>query len=260
MGVPFPVAGVASSLMARRPRILIPLGMLLASVPGFLIGPQTGVMTVLCAGALAVCIHYGAGVHQAMAVAAAATVLGAALPFYPSPVFMSLSPADMEPVTQLYVDMGMERSVIEDVFSTMEYLAPGIGAVQISLGCMASVVFVAALRRGGFRRSGRFSMAWQVAWVLIACLAVRVFAGSLPAAALRIADNVMLFMALPYLIEGGAVVLRWASAYPGMTVVLVIALVLVTPMLLIVVAFTGVLDTWFDFRRRLDMKAERLDK
>jgi len=26
------------------------------------------------------------------------------------------------------------------------------------------------------------------------------------------------------------------------------------------VALTGVLDTWFDFRRRIDMKVERLDK
>ncbi len=240
--------------------MLIPLGVLLASAPGFLTGPQTGVMAVLCAGAMAVCLHYGTGKHQAMAVAAAVTVLGAALPIDPAPVFMSMSSRDIEPVMQLYSEMGIEDSTIREVMATMEYLAPGIGALQISLGCMAAVLFAASVRGGGFAGSGRFSLAWQMSWVLIVCLTARVFSGGMPPAVVRIADNVLLFMALPYLIEGGAVVLRWASPYPGMTVVLSIALVLLTPMMLMAVALTGVLDTWFDFRRRLDMKVERLDK
>ncbi len=260
MGVPFPAAGLAAGLMARKRGVLIPLGMLIAVAMGFLMGPQAGVMTVFCASSLAVCLRLRVNMHMAIAVTSAATILGASLPVDPSPVFMSLRLEDMEPLTELYVDMGMERSMIEDVFSTMEYLSPGMGAIQISLGCIATVLFLSAGKSGGFGPHGRFIMGWQTAWVIIACLAVRVFAGSLPAVALRIADNVLLFMALPYLLEGGAVVLKWASSFPGMTAVMAVALVLATPVMLSVVALTGVLDTWFDFRRRMDMKVERLDE
>lgn len=260
MGVPFLVAGAAAGLMARKQPIMIPLGMLLAGTLGFMMGPQSGIMTVLCSATLALCMRKRAGTTHTMALAAAVTVFGASLPTDPAPVFMSIRFDDMEPLTQLYADMGVEPALIEDVFSTMEYLSPGMGAIQISLGCIAVVLFLRAVKRDCFGPSGRFALGWETAWVLIVCILARVFTDALPPVTARIADNVLLFMALPYLIEGGAVVLRWAASFPGMAVVLAVALLLATPFMLGAVALTGVLDTWFDFRRRIDMKVERLDK
>lgn len=246
--------------MARKQPIMIPLGFLLAGTLGFLMGPQAGIMTVLCSATLALCLHKRVGTNHTIALAAAATVLGASLPTDPDPVFMNMRFDDMEPLSQLYADMGVEPALIDEVFSTMEYLSPGMGAIQISLGCIAAVLFLRAIKRDCFGPSGRFALGWETAWVLIACLLARVFADTLPPVTARIADNVLVFMALPYLIEGGAVVLRWAASFPGMTVVLAVALLLATPFMLGAVALTGVLDTWFDFRRRIDMKVERLDK
>lgn len=260
MGVPFLVAGGAAGLMAGKKPIMIPLGFLFAGTLGFLMGPQAGIMTVLCSAVLALCLRKRVGTTHTIALTAAVAVLGASLPTDPDPVFMHMRLDDMEPLTQLYAEMGVEPSLIGEVFSTMEYLSPGMGAIQISLGCMAAVLFLKAMKRDCFGPSGRFALGWETAWVLIACLLARVFADALPPVTARIADNVLLFMALPYLIEGGAVVLRWAASFPGMTVVLAVAFLLATPFMLGAVALTGVLDTWFDFRRRIDIKVERLDK
>jgi len=260
MGVPFLVAGVAAGIMSGNRPVMIPLGFLFAGILGFVMGPQAGIMTVLCSATLALCLRKRAGTTRTIALAAAVTVLGASLPADPDPVFMNLHLDDMEPLTRLYADMGVEPALIGEVFSTMEYLSPGMGAVQISLGCIAAVLFLRVMKRDCFGPSVRFALRWETAWVLIACLLARVFSDALPPVAARMADNVLLFMALPYLIEGGAVVLRWAASFPGMAVVLTVALLLATPFMLGAVALTGVLDTWFDFRRRIDMKVERLDK
>jgi hypothetical protein len=255
MGAPFAVSGIAAGFMTRSRGFMIPMGMLLAASVGFLMGPQTGVMAVACSSAMALCSRRKTTMHHAIAVTAGVSVLAAALPLYQSPVFMRISGDDMRPVAELYVDMGMERAMVDEVLSTMEYLAPGIGAIQIAIGSMAAVLLMNAVGWGRrFGVSGKFMMGWQMAWVLIACLAVKALPGPLPSLATRAADNVLLFMTLPYLLEGGAVALRWASAYPGMTVVLLIALVLATPVVLAAVALAGVLDTWFDFRRRIDLK------
>lgn len=239
---------------------MIPLGFLFAGIVGFLMGPQAGIMTVICSATLALCLRRRVGTVRTIALASAVTVIGASLPTDPRPVFMHMRFDDMEPLTQLYTDMGVEPALISEVFSTMEYLSPGMGAVQISLGCLAAVMFLKALKRDCFGPSARFALGWETAWVLILCLVARVFSGSLPSVTARLADNVLLFMALPYIIEGGAVVLKWATLFPGMTVVLVVALLLATPFMLGAVALAGVLDTWFDFRRRIEMKMERLDQ
>lgn len=240
---------------------MIPAGILISASAGLLMGPQAGAMAVTAGAAMAVCARLRASLHNAMAVTTATAVLFAALPVYPFPVFMRAPGEEIEPVAGFYVDMGMEPAMVDRVLSTMQHLSPGIGAIQTALGSMAAVMLLNAMGRGkSFQPSRRFMMGWQISWVLIACLAVRAIPQGIPLQILRAADNVLLFMALPYLIQGGAVALKWASAYPGMTAVFLIALVLITPVVIMGTTLTGVLDTWFDFRKRIEMRAERLNK
>lgn len=258
MGLPFPVAAFAAGIMSRGRTAMIPLGMLAAAVPGFLMGPQAGVMSVVCASVIAICVRYRLDAHRTMAVAAAATILAAALPVDPYPVFMRVDAEVLAPLAQVYADMGVEPETTREVFSTMAYLAPGIGAIQISLGSIAAVMLLSRMSRERPCPSGKYMLGWQTAWVPIACLAIRVIPAELPVWMLRSADNVLLFMAWPYLAEGWAVARKWASSFPGMTAVLLVALFFVTPVLLAAVIMTGVLDTWFDFRKRLEKRLEGL--
>jgi hypothetical protein len=260
MGLPFPAAAFAAVIMSRDRMAMIPLGVLAASIPGFLMGPQAGVMSVVSASVMALCVRFRLDTHRTMAAAAAATVLAAALPVDSYPVFMGMDAADLAPLAQVYTDMGVEPETAREVFSTMAYLAPGIGAIQISLGSVAAVMLLSRLSGGRPIPSGKYMLGWQTAWVPIACLAARVLPAGLPAWALRSADNVLLFIALPYLIEGWAVARKWASSFPGMTVVLLAALFLVTPVVLAAVILTGVLDTWFDFRKKLENRLEGLNR
>ncbi len=256
MGLPFPTAAFAAGVMSGKKTAMIPLGVLVAAIPGFLVGPQAGLMSVVCASAMAVCVRYRLDSHRTMAVVAAATVLAAVPPVDRYPVFMQVKAEDLAPLVQVYSDMGIEPEAARKVFSTMEYLAPGIGAVQIALGSIAGVMLLSRISGTYPRPSGKFMMGWQIAWVPIICLAVRVIPAGPPEGIVRTADNLLFFIALPYFLEGWAVARKWAASFPGMTTVLLAALFLMTPVLLAAVILTGVLDTWFDFRKKLENRPE----
>jgi large subunit ribosomal protein L9 len=96
----------------------------------------------------------------------------------------------LAPLAQVYADMGVEPETPE-VFSTMAYLAPGIGAIQISLGSIAAVMLLSRMSRERPCPSGKYMLGWQTAWVPIACLAIRVIPAELPVWMLRSADNVL---------------------------------------------------------------------
>ncbi len=73
------------------------------------------------------------------------------------------------------------------------------------------------------------------------------------------AGNLLLFMALPYTVEGFQVAVHWAKGIPGMLVLLAVSAIFATPLVVGGVLLTGILDTWFDYRNKIDQRIERTE-
>ncbi len=87
-----------------------------------------------------------------------------------------------------------------------------------------------------------------------------VTARSLPVSPLilRIAKNLLIFCSLPYGIEGFQVAIKWAKNAQGMIFILIMTAVFAPPFFLSVLILLGILDTWFDYRKKIDIRIERI--
>ena len=65
-------------------------------------------------------------------------------------------------------------------------------------------------------------------------------------------------MALPYGIEGFQVALRWAKSIRGMVFILIMSSIFVPPFILGSLILLGILDTWFNYRKTINQKIERM--
>ncbi|HPJ29617.1 MAG TPA: hypothetical protein PLM22_11855, partial [Candidatus Sabulitectum sp.] len=52
--------------------------------------------------------------------------------------------------------------------------------------------------------------------------------------------------------EGLQTAVHWARRIPGMIMLLVIAGLFATPVVAAAILLVGILDTWFDYRKRID--------
>ena len=95
------------------------------------------------------------------------------------------------------------------------------------------------------------------AWILIAALAINL-TGGLPAVVRQAAVNVSLFMIVPYTLVGVSVCRKLLQRYPGIFLLLMLG-VIFPPVAIGALAITGMLDTWLDFRTRIERSMERND-
>lgn len=264
-GLPFLAAGVSAYLLTGRLDRGLSLTAVLLFAVWYLTGFHGAGVTAVCAAAAAISASSGFSLMKTLYWTAGLTVLAGALLSLGFPGFMSMGEADLEPLREVYASAGMETAMIDRVFFLIVHYAPGIGAVQLTVGSVAAVLFFRTLPRTGkafpeLLQPASFRMHWGVAWIPISCLMMIVYSrnATLPQDMIRAAGNLLLFMALPYFMEGLQVTVHWARIVPGMVILLVVSAVFATPVVAAVVLLVGILDTWFDFRTKIDQRTERM--
>jgi hypothetical protein len=131
---------------------------------------------------------------------------------------------------------------------------PALLALQ-SLAALALAWFVAgrihplAVDGGTLSRLSAFRFNDQLVWVVIAGLVLAM----VPAGAVGLGRNLLLFMAGLYLLRGFAVFVFLLAGAPTMLTLLlvVMAVLLMYPMVLVAALLMGLGDTWFDVRARV---------
>ena len=264
-GLPFLAAGVSASLLTGR----LDRGLSLTAVLLFAVWYFTGFhgagVAAVCGATAAIAAGSGFSLMKTLYWTAGLTLIAGALLSLAFPGFMNIGEQDLEPLRDVYASAGMETSMIDRVFFLILHYAPGIGAVQLTAGAVAALLFFRSMPGVGrvFPKlivPVRFRMHWGVAWIPILCLLSIVYsrASSVPPLLDRTSANLLLFMALPYFIEGVQVTVYWARAIPGMIILLVISALFATPLVVAMVLFSGILDTWLDFRTKIDQRTERM--
>lgn len=264
-GFPFLAAGLSAFLLSGRLQRGLPLVSVLLFAVWYLTGFHGAGVAAVCGLAAAIAAGSGFSLMKTLYWTAGLTLLAGALLSLGFNGFMNIGEANLEPLREVYVSAGMETAVIDRVFSLIIHYSPGIGAIQLAVGAGAAVLFFRSLPGmntacPGLNSPAFFRMHWGIAWLPIICLLVIVSGrnSAVSPAVMRIAGNLLLFMALPYFIEGFQVTVHWARAIPGMVILLAVSAVFATPLVAILVLLAGILDTWFDFRKKLDQRTERM--
>lgn len=265
-GLPFLAAGVSAFLLSGRLNRGLPLTAVILFSVWFATGFHGAGVAAVCSVAAAVSAGSGFSLMKTIYWTAGLTLLAGGLLSLGFSGFMNIGESELEPLREVYLSAGMEPATIDHVFNLILYFSPGIGAAQITVGAVAAVLFFRSLQgRGnilpGLQGTKRFSMHWGVAWIPILCLAAVAMSrtASLPDPLVRMAGNLLLFMALPYTVEGFQVAVYWAKGIPGMLVLLAVSAVFATPLVIGGVLLTGILDTWFDYRNKIDQRIERTE-
>jgi hypothetical protein len=265
LGIPFLGSSVMALLLSGSLAIGIPASLGILGGIYVLSGFQGALVAAAVAAALAVAYRLGRGIGTAAAVAAAAAVLAALVGTGYDPGFMSLSSVDLEPLTPLYSAAGFDQPEIARVFALIDYLSPGIGALQLAGGATLAAYFakalLAAYRGKKVAEEKRFDLSFQVIWLIIACLILNMFGDRLASIhpdILRMARNVLVFMALPYALLGGLIMKSYLMAAPQMLIPGALVLVFAPPLFMLGLVILGMLDFWFDFRRRIEARIERM--
>lgn len=263
LGVPFVgMTVMIFSLVSRNPLRGLPVAVGALFVT-FLITDFTGALIAATgAGVASLLILKGRNLRYAAAAASAATAIAAMM----SAVLLTqqsiVSRENMESLTHLYSSAGMSSSDIMTVMNLLIYVLPSIMAIWAASGVITSVVAARLVgkKRGTWPRvllGARIQLGLPCAWILIAALAVNLLGSSLPESARQAAVNVSIFMFLPYSLVGLAVWRALVSLYPHLLLFAVFAGIVFPPVALGLLFVTGVLDTWFDFRKGIAQHMER---
>ncbi len=254
MGVPFVGMAVMTSLLScSRKGIPLALGTL---VLVYLLSDFTGALiAAVGSGLMAGSICMGHSMRESMVVSSA----GTALVFIFGTILMIshsiLSVENMEMLVQLYTAAGMSSSEVNFVMNMLLYMLPSLLAVW---SCSGVIAAGAAARLIGKRRGtwpetepgAPLRLGMIPAWILILALAANLYPAS-PAIVRQAAVNVSIFMILPYSIVGTAVFRKVLVRYPQGIFLAILTVAVFTPVAIGIVAITGVLDTWLDFRGKM---------
>lgn len=261
MGVPFVGMAVMASVLVCRELaqgLSIALGTLAVV---YLLSNFTGAFIAAAgAGVLAMALRAGRGFVPAVALAAAAAALASMAGTAILPEHSLLSSDNVETLVRLYGSAGMSTSEIAMVMEVLSYLLPGLLAVWSVTGTIAAAAAARLICRRSGSRADFFDgeplkLGLLPAWILIAALAVNL-AGGLPASVRQAAVNVSMFMLVPYTAVGLSVCRKLLQRYPGAFLVLAMGIIF-PPVAVGVLAVTGMLDTWLDFRARIERSNER---
>lgn len=260
LGLPFLGAALIALMMLEGTgRGLVSLVMASGGL-WLLAGPQAAAIAALGSCGLFLTLASGRTLADSAAVSAAA-MMGGALLFYGSSasVFMLPYGEQGQVWREMMLSMGLTSSEASRVVETTFRILPGAVAAWICAGASLAAVFLARLAdsRGiGLPKTGRISLGLGPAWVVIAALAARLLPGVHESLAVW-ADNVLIFMALPYLLVGFAIGRAALSGFGISPLPFVLLVVLLPQVALVLLVLAGLLDTWFDFRAMIETRIAR---
>ncbi|MCD4707759.1 MAG: hypothetical protein K8S62_08470 [Candidatus Sabulitectum sp.] len=264
MGFPFLAAGVSAALLNGRLSRGLPVTAVIVFLSWYLTGFQGAAVTAICTTVIAISARSGYSMLKTLYLCTGIALFTGGLLSLEFPGFMNIGEAELSPLREVYLSAGLASDTIDRVFSLITYYSPGIGAAHIVLGSILSVLFFKSLSVKNesmtIRGTASFKMHWGFAWVPIICLITLVLSRTAPVPdlLLRIAKNLLIFSSLPYGIEGFQVAVKWARGMPGMVFMLIMCAVFAPPFVLGGLILLGILDTWFDYRKKIDKRIERM--
>lgn len=262
-GLPFFAAGLSAGLLLKKPITgLVAVALILFAV-WYLTGFTGAALTAVCSVTAALSARAGGTLLRGILLSCGLTLAAGVLLSLWLPGLMSTDPSELEPLRDFYLSAGMEQSMIDRVFHLISYFYPGMGAAQIILGSLAAVLFFSwTCRTGAFSEANAassFRIHWSLAWIPILCLGIIALSRSSQISPwlLRAAANALVAVSVPYFLLGLIVALRWARAIPGMLFLLILSALFALPLVMGVILVTGILDTWLDFRKKIENRLER---
>jgi hypothetical protein len=223
----------------------------------FLLGLQGALMTAALAASLCAGSRLGLTSTATAAVSAAAVTLAASIGLFAGTGLMGLGSEDVRGVVSSLYSTRLPTEVMNDLVDLLAYLSPGAGAIQAVAGSAAAVAFFRATGGQGLKGREELRLGLEPSWIVIAGLLVAIWPGTLPGVAVRASHNALLFMTVPYFVVGAQVAGVLLRTGPSLALLAAVAVLLAPPAAFAAVVLTGVLDTWFDFRKRLRSRMER---
>ncbi len=264
MGIPFVGMTIITMLLSlSSSRIALPLAVV-TLVGVYLISDFTGALiTATGSGLLTAGIRSGRSLEVstmfASGAVAIATIFGTAL----MPGQSLLSQENMEAMSQIYRSAGLSSSEIATILGIFLYILPSLLALWAVTGTVAAAVsfrLINQRRREVFKiitQGMEIRLGLLPAWILIAALSVNLTGGGLPPYVQQAAVNISVFMILPYSAVGFGILRIALRAFPMLLLVVLPLAIIFPPAAICLLALSGIMDTWFDFRLRLKKILER---
>ncbi len=263
-GFPFLAAGVSAALLNGRLSRGLPVASVIVLLTWYLAGFQGAAITTVCAAVVAISARSGYSLLKTLYISSGLALLTGGLLSLGFPGFMNIGEAELTPLREVYLSAGLETETIDAVFALITYYSPGIGAAHIVLGSIVSLLFFKSLSDDKnsltIHGTGKFRMHWGFAWIPIICLITLLLdrTTTISDTVRRITRNILVFSSLPYGIEGLQVVVKWVKGSPGMLFMLIVSAIFAPPLILGGLILLGILDTWFDYRKKIDIRIERM--
>ncbi|MCD4776541.1 MAG: hypothetical protein K8S15_10905 [Candidatus Aegiribacteria sp.] len=263
MGVPFVGMTIMSVMMvARNSKFGLPMALATLFVV-FLISDFSGALIAATgSGIIVTFVRSGRSFRFSLTVAAAATALACIFGTLLLLQKSMLSSENVQVLMQFYGSAGMSSSEILFVMDLLLYILPALLALWAVAGVITSAVAarLVSRRRGvwpDLPREDSLRLGLLPAWILIAALAVNLTGSSFPPYLQQAAVNISIFMILPYSAVGLAVCRKVLSIYPQSFILAILVGIIFPPIAVGLLMIAGILDTWFDFRTRLNRMDER---
>jgi hypothetical protein len=259
LGLQFAVGALVAHAAWRWPKAGVPVAA--AAVLGMylLAGLQASLMTAAVAAALHVAVFLKLGRAPTAALSAGVATLAAAAGLLDGPGLMGFTKADLAILSPAWSGWGLSPDAIDRMIDLLVYISPGSGAVQIAAGSAAATALVFSLRPGTDRGDTHFHLGLGPAWLLILFLAAAFLPVGVPPEARHAVHNILLFMSVPYFAVGLSVAGMLVRTSPALLFAAAGLAVFAPPAATGAVVLTGVLDTWFDFRKKLSNRLEGKD-
>lgn len=263
MGIPFAGMAVMTALLlpydGKGGGLLLSL-VVLAGV--FFVTDFVGASIAAAgAGVMTLSIRSGMDLTSAVGSAAAGAALISIAGLIFLPALSLLSPESVEALMQVYSAAGLSVVEVGQVFDVFLYIIPALLALWAVGGAVVAGATVKniATRRGTpvLSTGGGLRLGLLPAWILIACLGVNLLGSSAGPMVRQGAVNVLVFMALPYLMVGLAVVRAALRTIPSLTLLAALFAILLPPAAMGLLILLGITDTLLDFRLRLAKLKER---
>jgi hypothetical protein len=174
-----------------------------------------------------------------------------------------LSQENMEALSLIYRSAGLSSSEIATILNLLLYILPSLLAIWAVTGTVAAAVAVRLVNQRRKEPLKIITLGMDIrlgllpAWIMIAALSANLIGGELPPYVQQAAVNISLFMILPYSLVGFGIFRIALRSFPMLLLAAVPLAIIFPPAMICILALSGIMDTWFDFRLRLKKYLER---
>jgi hypothetical protein len=263
MGVPFTGMAIMTSLLlsGRGGSGGVPWAVVVLAGVYFFTDFIGALIAATGSGIMALTLRSGRDLSGAVGLASAAAALASITGLLLMPGVSLLSSGNVETLMQVYAAAGLSPDETGRVLGVFLYIVPSLLALWAVGGTLAAgaAVKLMSVRSGQlpFKGGEEIRLGLLPAWIMIICLGINLTQIDFPSAVSQGAVNVLVFLALPYLLVGLSVTRASLRNTPGLLMPVAFFSILLPPAAIGVLILLGITDTLFDFRLRLAKLTER---